>query len=152
MTNNFTPTHPQNTIELVTNEVQKVTLTGVGAGKTFKLAFDGEETAAIAITATAAVVLAALEAISNIQPGDVTVSGSVGGPFTVTFTGRYAKTNVPQMTGTATEGTVTVTTVTSGSAGVTRGTGNADATTRVSPLSGESPVTHRAGHASSYGD
>jgi len=71
------------------NEVQTLTPTGTPNGGTFKLTFDGQQTTAIAWNATAAAVQAALEALSNIAPGDVTVSGSAGGPYTVTFGGEY---------------------------------------------------------------
>jgi hypothetical protein len=83
-----------------TNEVQTVTITGDPTGGTFTLTFSGQTTAAIAHNATAAAVQAALEGLSNVEPGDVTVSGSAGGPYTVTFaeTGQYAGTNVSQMT------------------------------------------------------
>ena len=41
----------------------------------------------------------ALEALSNIAPGDVVVTGGPlpGSPITVEFTGRYASMNVPEM-------------------------------------------------------
>jgi hypothetical protein len=50
--------------------------------------------------------------------GDVTVTGSAGGPYTVTFGGALADTNVAQMTATPTggTGTVTVATTTAGGA------------------------------------
>lgn len=137
------------------DEVQKVTLAGVGSGKTFSLEFDGAKTATIKGNgeATAAEVQAKLEALPNIDPGDVAVTGATGGPFTITFGGQYADEDVPQMVGTATEGTATVTTLTAGVApGVIRGTGNADATTRVSPLTEDSPAEARAANGSEYGD
>lgn len=80
------------------NEVQSVTLTGVPTGGTFTLTFDGETTAAIAYNAAASAVQTALEALSSINPGDVTVTGDAGGPWTVTFGGQYLGVNVPTMT------------------------------------------------------
>lgn len=80
------------------NEQQTVTLTGTPTGGTFTLTYSGQTTSAIAYDASAATVDAALEALSNIDPGDVTVTGSAGGPWTVEFTGALAGTNVDAMT------------------------------------------------------
>jgi hypothetical protein len=103
------------------NEVQSVIATGASAG-TFTLTFDGETTAAIAYNANAAAVQSALEALSNINPGDVTVAGGPlpGTATTITFGGQYANTDVPQMTadsGSLTGGTAVVSTTTPGAAG-----------------------------------
>jgi hypothetical protein len=83
------------------NEVQTATITGSPTGGTFTLTLDGETTAAIAYNAAASTVQTALEGLSNITPGDVTVTGSAGGPYTITFSGARAGTNVPAMTATA---------------------------------------------------
>jgi hypothetical protein len=80
------------------NEVQTVTVTGSPTGGTFTLTFDGATTAGIAYNATAAAVKSALEALSTVNPGDVTVTGSAGGPYTITFTGRYVGDDVPALT------------------------------------------------------
>jgi hypothetical protein len=82
-----------------TNEVQTVTITGSPTGGTFTLSFDGQTTAPIAYNAASTAVQSALEALSNLDPGDAAVSGSAGGPYTVTFQGRYAGFNVPQLVG-----------------------------------------------------
>ena len=78
-------------------EVQTVTITGSPTGGTFTLTFDGQTTAGIAYNALAAAVQTALEALSNILPGDVTVGGGPGPatPWTVTFLSSLG--NVPQM-------------------------------------------------------
>jgi hypothetical protein len=73
-------------------------------GGTFTLTYSGQTTAAIAWNATAAVVQAALIALSNIGPSDVQVTG---GPLpatalTVRFTGALGEANVAQMTSTGT--------------------------------------------------
>jgi hypothetical protein len=78
-----------------------------------------EETAAIAYNAPAASVQSALEALPNIGPGNVAVTGPNGGPYTVEFTGtRYADTNVKQLEssggGLTPEGEVTVATTVEG--------------------------------------
>lgn len=102
------------------DEVQTVTEGGSGL-TSFTLTYSGQTTVSIAAAATAAVVQAALEGLSNIAPGDVTVTGANGGPYTVTFGGSLADTNVAQMTATPTggTGTVTVATQTAGGAEVT---------------------------------
>lgn len=100
------------------DEVQSITYGGAGL-VSYTLTYSGQTTAAILVAATAADIQAALEALSNIAPGDVTVTGTAGtGPFTVTFGGALADTNVAQMTSTPTggTGTVTVATVTAGGA------------------------------------
>src|SRR5687768_16502058 len=83
-----------------TNEVQTITITGTPTGGTFKLAFRGKRTAAIAHNAAAAAVVSALEALPNIAAGDVTGGGGAlpGTPVTITFAQAYAKTNVAMLT------------------------------------------------------
>jgi hypothetical protein len=105
----------------VTDEVQTITEGGSGL-TSYTLTYSGQTTASISPTATAAEVQAALVALSNIADGDVTVTGSAGGPYTVTFGGTLADTNVAQMTSTPTGGTGTVTIATT-TAGGAEGTG-----------------------------
>lgn len=76
-----------------TNEMQSVAMGSASAGD-FLLTFDGEVTAAIAFNASAATVRDRLEALSNIQPGDVAVA-KVGTTYFIQFTGQYAGTDVP---------------------------------------------------------
>jgi hypothetical protein len=78
-----------------TAEVQTVTLTGTPTGGTFTLTYDGQVTGPIDFDALAVDVQTALEALSNLEPGDVTVVGT--GPWTVTFAASLG--NVPQMIG-----------------------------------------------------
>jgi len=82
------------------NEKQTVTITGTPTGGTFTLTYSGQTTAGIAYNANAATVQAALEALSNIGVGDVTVTGGPGPgtPWVVEFTGTLALTNVALMT------------------------------------------------------
>lgn len=100
-----------------TEEVQTITEGGSGL-TSFVLHFSGQDTGAIAAGATAAQVRTALEALSNVNPGDVTVTGSAGGPYTVAFGGQYTNTDVPALTATPTggSGTVTIATTTAGGA------------------------------------
>ncbi len=103
------------------NEVQTVTLTSpVG---TWTLIVGGQPTTALASNVSASALEDALEALSTVGEGNVTVTGSAGGPYTVTFQGTLGFQNVAQMTGTqpSTSGTMAVTTATGGSAG-THGT------------------------------
>lgn len=104
------------------NEVQTVTITGTPTGGTFVLTFGDVATTDIAYNAAAATVQTALQALPGIGAGNVTVAGSAGGPYTVTFTGALADQNVPALTATSdlTGGTspaVNVATITQGAAG-----------------------------------
>lgn len=103
------------------SEVQRVTITGTPTGGTFTLTYAGQTTAPIAYNATATAVDSALEALSNIGPGDVTCTGGPlpGTAVDITFTGLLSGQNVAQITATPslTGGTtpaVNVTTVTPG--------------------------------------
>lgn len=92
------------------NEIQTVDVDATGGN--FQLTFQGQTTANIAWNATAAAVQAALEALSNINPGDVLVTGGPGpAMWTVEFMGQWEGDNVTQMTNTDTltggAGTVT---------------------------------------------
>lgn len=66
-------------------EVQTATITGAPTGGTFTLTVEGSTTGGIAFNASAAVVQAALEALPGVDPGDITVTGAAGGPYTLTF-------------------------------------------------------------------
>ena len=83
------------------NEVQTITLGGPSAG-TWLINFDGHTTAAIAFDATSAAVQSALTALPNVGVGGVTVTGSAGGPYTVTFGGLWLGFNAPAITLTTT--------------------------------------------------
>lgn len=82
------------------NEIQTVTITGTPTGGTFTLTFSGATTSAIAYNASSATVLAALIALATIGTGNVTVSGSAGGPYTVTFVNDLAAADVNLLTAT----------------------------------------------------
>ncbi|WP_213816233.1 hypothetical protein [Glaciihabitans sp. dw_435] len=82
------------------SEVQSVTITGAPTGGTFQLTYDGQTTAAIAYNATPAAVQASLEALSNINPGDIIVTGTAGTVYTIAFGGAFTGRNVPQLTST----------------------------------------------------
>ncbi|CRK59068.1 Phage minor tail protein [Alloactinosynnema sp. L-07] len=105
----------------VSNEVQTITEGGSGL-TSFTLTWNGQTTASLDDQATAAEIKAALEALSNIPAGAMTVTGNPGGVYTVTFGGALAGTDVAQMTATPTGGTGTVTIATT-TAGGTEGSG-----------------------------
>ncbi|MFT4202194.1 hypothetical protein [Gordonia sp. (in: high G+C Gram-positive bacteria)] len=62
-----------------------VTIGGTPSGGTFTLTVGGQTTSGIAYNATNSAVKTALEALSSVGAGNVTVTGSAGGPFTVTL-------------------------------------------------------------------
>lgn len=105
-----------------TSEVQTISLGSATAGS-ITITFAGQTTGAIAYNASAATVQTALESLSNVDPGDVVVTGGpLPGTITLTFGGQYAGTDVAQVavapTG-LTGGTVTVATGTQGAPGPT---------------------------------
>lgn len=79
-----------------TNEVQTITISATGG--TFTVTYSGQTTAAIAWNATSAAVQAALEALSNIAVGDVSVTGADGGPYSIEFVGTLGMQDVATMT------------------------------------------------------
>lgn len=81
-----------------TSEIQTVTISGTPTGGTFTLSFRGQTTSALAYNAAAATVQTALRALSTIGSAGVTVSGSAGGPYTVTFADDLAETAIELMT------------------------------------------------------
>lgn len=99
------------------SEVQTINLGAATAG-TVTIGFDGETTAAIAFNATAATVQTELEKLSNVQAGDIVVTGGpLPGTITLTFGGQYAGKDVSQVVVTPTGltgGAVTVATTTAG--------------------------------------
>ncbi len=79
------------------------TITKQATGGTFTLTVEnplGETatTTAIAYNADGSAVQTALEALSIINEGDATVTGNAGGPWTVTFGGRYTRLFMPLIT------------------------------------------------------
>lgn len=115
-----------------TNEVQTLTATTV-TGNTFILTFRGQSTAALAQTATPAVVQAALEGLSEIGSGNVVVAQGVGTNLdtdtdtnTITFVNDLGNQNVDAIT-VAVSGTnvMGITTTTPGVAGTTAAVGTA---------------------------
>jgi ABC-type uncharacterized transport system involved in gliding motility auxiliary subunit/ABC-type transport system involved in multi-copper enzyme maturation permease subunit len=80
-------------------EVQSISATGRPKAGTFTLTFEGETTAPLPFDADGKAVAAALEKLSQFEPGDVQ---AVGGPLPkepieVTFTGRFTGRDVPDL-------------------------------------------------------
>lgn len=106
----FTTTYPQTTSVVAgttpANEVQTLSQgTGTSTAGTFKLtvtepgATAGEQTAAIAYNASAATVLAALEALDNVQAGDIIAAGgALPTAVTLTFSDNFAEQDIPAIT------------------------------------------------------
>lgn len=82
-----------------TDEVQTIEIDDDVSGGNFTLTYGGQTTGSIAYNASAAVVKAALEALSTLGLGTVTVTGS-SPKWTVTFSGSLASTDVSMISGT----------------------------------------------------
>lgn len=80
------------------NERQQVVVDATSGN--FTLTFSGQTTANIAFDANAATVQSALEALSNIAPGDVVVTSPVASTWVIEFAGTYAGDDVAILTGT----------------------------------------------------
>ncbi len=95
------------------SEVQTVALAtapnNVPDGGTFTLTYRGQTTAAIAWDANAAAIQAALEAMSSVNSGDVTVSGAIGNGATFTFAGTLGDVDLLMINSSLTDGGVPVT-------------------------------------------
>jgi hypothetical protein len=112
---------PGATMNLDRNEVQEIAKTGTPTAGTFTLTYAGQTTTPIPYNATAAAIKSALEALSNIAVGDISVSG---GPLPTTavrvaFKGSLTALNVVAMTvtPTITGGSFAVNPITQGNAG-----------------------------------
>jgi hypothetical protein len=81
------------------NEKQRVTVATGVTGGTFTLTYSGQTTGTIAYNASAATVSAALIALSNIDAGEVAVTGVPGGPWDVTFQNDLGSIDQVLMTG-----------------------------------------------------
>jgi hypothetical protein len=87
-----------------TNEKQTIDITPDPTGGTFTLTWSGQTTAAIAWNASAATVQAALEALSNITPGDIRCTGGPlpAGTITLEWVGPKAEADQAAPTGSGT--------------------------------------------------
>jgi hypothetical protein len=101
------------------DEIQTVTIGGGPTGGTFTLTYAGQTTSALAFNAAANLVEDALEALSTIGNGNVRVTGSAGGPYSVTFLRNLGRQDIALMTATGsftggTSPTITVAEATKG--------------------------------------
>jgi trimeric autotransporter adhesin len=98
--------------------VQLVVISGNPNGGTWTLAFDGAPTDPLIYNVNVSTMLAALEALPTIGPGNVNVAKS-GNEYTITFQGALGSRDVSQLVADYSglnRGEVTVTTTTPGSA------------------------------------
>ena len=79
-------------------------LVGVGGhGAPFSLSLEGHSTVTLPQDASAAEVQAALQSLPNVGAGNAIVSGRLGGPWNVEFTGSLSGADVPSLGGTHSE-------------------------------------------------
>lgn len=95
-----------------TPEIHTVTVDATGG--TFTVTYDGQTTAPISFDVTPAAFTTAMEALSNVNAGDVTVSNGVGGVYEVIWNGKLGDvnaitTNAGSLVGGAGTATVVVT-------------------------------------------
>lgn len=83
-----------------TDEVQYVSYNAIPSSGNFTLTYAGQTTANIAYNAADSAIVSALEALSNIGVGEVTVTGDYLLGWRVTFTSGLGGTDVAEMTGT----------------------------------------------------
>lgn len=112
------------TVTTLTDEEQQIAESGTVTAGTFTITYSAQTTAAIAFDATAAQIQTALEALSNLAPGDVVVSGGPiqTTPVIIIFQGTLKGTNVTQITVDSTGltgGTYVPSTITAGGAAIT---------------------------------
>lgn len=112
------------TLTTLTDEEQQIAESGTVTAGTFTITYSAQTTAAIDFDATAAEIQIALEALSNLAPGDVVVSGGpiYLAPVIIIFQGTLKGTNVAQVTVDSTGltgGTYVPTTLTAGGAAIT---------------------------------
>jgi hypothetical protein len=85
-----------NEMRTARNEIQTVTVNGNGS---YRLHFNGQTTSNLSHNASASSVRTALRNLGTIGNNNVEVSGSNGGPYTVTFIGALGNQDVPQLIG-----------------------------------------------------
>lgn len=103
------------------NDVQQITFTDYLTGETFNLTLEGEVTASIAYSSVGATLVAnikaALEALGNVGPGNVTVTNPAANTIRVEFVGDCRAQDVGEMAGrtlVSAQGLVIVATLTQG--------------------------------------
>jgi hypothetical protein len=107
------------------------TLTLTGATGAFTLSFGGATSAALAPTATAAQVEAAIAGLTGVGASSVSVTGAAGGPYSILFMGSLAGTSVGTLSASA-------------AGGLTAAVANAAVGCAVNPLQTRDTVTFTA--------
>ena len=82
------------------NEIQEVSVDATGGSFSIRFFFgnfNNEVTASQAFDASAAALQSALEALGSLDPGDVSVSGPAGGPWSIEFTGKQADADIAEV-------------------------------------------------------
>jgi hypothetical protein len=79
------------------NGKQTVTISGSPTGGTFTLTYGANTTSGLAYNAAASAVQTALQGLASIGASNATVTGSAGGPYTVTFAAAVAQNNSAQI-------------------------------------------------------
>ncbi len=64
---------------------QTLTMNGVPTGGTFTMTWEGQTTTPLSYNVLGSAMQTALEALSNVAPGDLTVTGPAGGPWVIAF-------------------------------------------------------------------
>lgn len=85
-------------VQIKKNEIWTVTITGSPGGGNWKGIFGAQTTANISPSASAGTVQAAFEALSSVGVGNISVTGSAGGPWTFEFIGTLAYANQGDIT------------------------------------------------------
>lgn len=100
------------------NEVNTLVIDATGG--TFPITVNGQTASGIAYNAATSAVQSALEGLSNVAPGDVTVTGTAGN-YTLTWGGALANSNITISTSSAslTGGAATATLATTQAGGIT---------------------------------
>ena len=83
------------------NETQTVTLVGSPTGGTFTLTYGANTTAGLAYNASAGTIQTALQGLASVGVGNMLVTGSAGGPYTVTAAGSLAASPLSLITATS---------------------------------------------------
>lgn len=123
------------------SEVQTVTLTNTPTGGTFVLTYDGQSTPPQPFNVTTANLQTALRALSTIGGANVTVTGTAGSSYVLTFGGTLANKDVPivvatgnALTGAGPQPQALVAVTTPGSAGEVAAGATALPTTAISGI------------------
>lgn len=111
---------PERGVTMTTNTAEVQTITSTASGGTMTIMIGGQTTGTIAFNASSGAIQSALEALSNVAPGDITVTGGVLGtnpvvltyPINGAFPGNQP--NATLNTGSLTGGTATIVQTTQG--------------------------------------